>query len=626
MPSAYYTDGKTPKGDVRYQCKSCKRTFSVGSPTRRQSETTENTLILKLLVDAVGLRRIMEIADIPASRLYHRIEFLAVQCRAMAAHKDRGLARKLEGRNIALSTDVQTILANWLRADRILNVPVLHAVTVERDSGYVAHRLDGRAKAMVVTSSRPAAVRYKKAFDAFIAANPAYKDIHALVAFSGKLTGREVMHPNDDNLQDDTFVVDEDAEFTEANMNPGAPNPDLRITFDRPEYRVMLVANKFQTGFDQPKLVAMYLDKKIANAVDIVQTLSRLNRIFPGKDEVFIIDFVNDPETVQAAFKQYDAGAKIEQVQDLNVIYDMKEHLDAEGIYDESHIEPFKKARHQTAHAIARDDATEHKAMFAATQEPTDTFNTHLKSLRSRADEAEKLFETSRATGNQDLMKMADHDRQQIDTAITQMNDFRSGLTRFFRAYSYIAQLVDLGDPDLENFAAFSKLLGNRLDGIPPQNVDLRGITLTGYDLKPGEPISQGETNEEPRLQPIGPGGSPNPGPMPLFLQEIIERLNSLFGEAAPLADQAAFVNHVASIAGESDVVMAQIEKNPKEQALKGNLPGAVQTAVVRAMTSHDALATMLLKEDRQGLGILTNMIYEMLKSGNNIDIDGLNG
>lgn len=137
MPSAYYTHGKTPKGDARYQCKSCKRTFSVGSPTRRQSETTENTLILKLLVNAVGLRRIMEIADIPASRLYHRIEFLADQCRVMAAHKDRGLAGKLEGRNIALSTDVQTILANWLRADRILNVPVLHAVTVERDSGYV---------------------------------------------------------------------------------------------------------------------------------------------------------------------------------------------------------------------------------------------------------------------------------------------------------------------------------------------------------------------------------------------------------------------------------------------------------------------------------------------------------
>lgn len=120
---------------------------------------------------------------------------------------------------------------------------------------------------------------------------------------------------------------------------------DLRHVFDRPEYRVMLVANKFQTGFDQPKLVAMYVDKKIANAVEIVQTFSRLNRAFPGKDQTFTIDFINDADVVQAAFAQYDRGARIEEVQDLNVIYDLKVFLDDHGFYDVTDVLDFQRAR-----------------------------------------------------------------------------------------------------------------------------------------------------------------------------------------------------------------------------------------------------------------------------------------
>jgi type I restriction enzyme R subunit len=135
-----------------------------------------------------------------------------------------------------------------------------------------------------------------------------------LIAFSGKMTGKQVIHAADDRLVGDTFLVDESEEFTEDSMNPEVNGQDLRFAFDRPEYRVMLVADKFQTGFDQPKLVAMYVDKKIANDVEIVQTFSRLNRMAPGKDEVFIIDFVNDPANVRRAFAMYDDGAQIDDV------------------------------------------------------------------------------------------------------------------------------------------------------------------------------------------------------------------------------------------------------------------------------------------------------------------------
>src|SRR6056297_2921458 len=136
------------------------------------------------------------------------------------------------------------------------------------------------------------------------------------------------------------------------------------------------------------------------------------------------------------------------------------------------------------------------------------------------------------------------------------------------------------------------------------------------------EPTSEGEDEEPPTLNPVkGGGGGSRPGALPVYMQELIERLNSLFGEATPLEDQVAFVNQVAAITRENPVVMAQINKNNKDQAMKGNLPGAVQAAVVRAMSSHSALATLLLSKDRQALPILEGVIYEILKRGEALDI-----
>jgi type I restriction enzyme R subunit len=385
----------------------------------------------------------------------------------------------------------------------------------------------------------------------------------------------------------------------------------------------MLVANKFQTGFDQPRLVAMYLDKKIGNEVEIVQTLSRLNRTFPGKRDVFIIDFVNDPEAIKAAFVRYDRGARIEQVQDLNVIYDLKQTLDEQGIYDDGHVLDFMRARFETAtvlHNSGLDDQA-HRAMYAATQEPTMAFNRRLSDLRKSAADTEVAYQRAKADGNAEGMSKADNDRKQIEAAISTLTDFKAGLSKFGRIYAYIAQLVDLGDPDLENFAAFSKLLANRLDGLPPEQVDLRGIALTGYDIKPVDGVPPGLPPIDRPLKPIQPGGGgARPGTTPVYIQEIIERLNSLFGEAAPLEDQITFVNQVAAIARDNPVVMAQIEENSKDQAMKGNLPGAVQAAVVRAMSSHTALATLLLSKDRQGLPILEGVIYDLLKRGETLE------
>jgi type I restriction enzyme R subunit len=513
-------------------------------------------------------------------------------------------------------------LAQWMSL-RPTNVTQKVQFIIEHFHRNVEYRLDGKAKAMVVTSSRAAAVRYKKGFDKYIETHPEYAGIRSLVAFSGKLTGKQVMHSEDERIAGEVFMVDEGEEFTEVSMNPDVAGQDLRLAFDRPEYRVMLVADKFQTGFDQPKLVAMYVDKKIANDVEIVQTFSRLNRIAPGKDEIFIIDFVNDPANVRRAFAMYDDGAQIDDIQDLNVVYEIKETLDAQGLYEAEDLAAFKEARFKTIRDITQAQEPQHKALYAATERPTRLFNQRLKMLREAVNTWESAYEKAHSQGDQAGMKMADHHRREHADQIKSLMTFKSGLGRFCRTYAYIAQLVDFGDPELENYAAFAKLLQKRLNGEPPENVDLKGVVLTGFDIKSKDDVT-GDDDEPPVLKPIGPGTGGGKGDDPHYLHEIIERLNHLFGDATPLRDQATFVNHIVSIARENDVVMAQVENNTREQALKGNLPGAVQQGVVRALTSHQKLATLVLKSDRQAMSALTDVIYELLKERRDIDLDDL--
>ncbi len=535
------------------------------------------------------------------------------------------LAKQLEDKQRVGGKAAKRALAQWMSLHPT-NVTQKVQFIIEHFSRNVSALLDGKAKAMVVTSSRAAAVRYKKGFDAYIEKHPEHAGIRSLVAFSGKLTGRQVMHSDDERLSGDVFVVDEAAEFTEVNMNPDISGQDLRIAFERPEYRVMLVADKFQTGFDQPKLVAMYLDKKIANDVEIVQTLSRLNRTAPGKDETFVIDFINAPDNVRRAFAMYDDGAQIEEAQDLDVVYDIRKQLDAHGLYEAKDLEAFKQARFKTLRDITQEppyEASQHRALFAVTERPTRLYNQKLKLLRDAVATWESAYEKARANQDAAGMKSADHQRKDTAEQLAALMAFKSGLARFCRTYAYIAQLIDFGDPELENVAAFAKLLGKRLDGVPADRIDLKGLVLSGFDIKAR---TEGTSNdaEKPTLKPVGPGGS-GKADAPDYLKEIIDRLNRLFGDATPLRDQATFVNHIAAIAKESDVVMAQVENNSREQALKGNLPGAVQQGVVRALSSHQKLATQVLKADRQAMSALTDLIYELIRDRRTIDLDDLN-
>ena len=203
---------------------------------------------------------------------------------------------------------------NWVKLHPT-NISQKVQIIIEHFRENVGWRLDGKAKAMVVTSSRKAAVRYKLAFDKYVA-EQGYTDVAALVAFSGEVT-------------DDESGLEKVTE-TSALMNPGLKGRDLRDAFATDEYNVMLVANKFQTGFDQPLLVAMYVDKRLSG-VAAVQTLSRLNRVAPGKDQTFVLDFANAAEDIVEAFEPYYEATTLADVTDPNIVHETMNKLDAAG-------------------------------------------------------------------------------------------------------------------------------------------------------------------------------------------------------------------------------------------------------------------------------------------------------
>lgn len=193
-------------------------------------------------------------------------------------------------------------------------------VIVEHFRTTVMDELGGTAKAMVITNSRESAVKYRQAFEEYIN-KKGYNNIRALVAFSGKVT-----------------LKDDEKEYTEAGLN-GFSEDKLPTEFEKDDYKVLLVANKYQTGFDQPKLCAMYILKKL-RGVNAVQTLSRLNRICPPYDKkTFILDFVNDYEDIQAAFSKYYTTTLLSNSVTPSAIYDLEAKIDGYTVIDPLDIE-----------------------------------------------------------------------------------------------------------------------------------------------------------------------------------------------------------------------------------------------------------------------------------------------
>jgi type I restriction enzyme R subunit len=335
-------------------------------------------------------------------------------------------------------------------------------IVVEHFRSHTATKIGGKAKAMVVTSSRLHAVRYKQAIDVYLA-DKGYADLSALVAFSGK-------------------VIDGAGEFTEPQMN-GHPESETAERFDTDDYQVLIVAEKFQTGFDQPLLHTMYVDK-VLSGLNAVQTLNRLNRTHPDKSDTFILDFRNDTDDIQAAFTPwYERTEAIPT--DPNLLWDTHRELFASPVIFEAEIDG-------AVAELLRKRANNHAAIHAA-----------------------------------------------LDPALTrylalgedEQDEFLGMLGRFVSLYGFISQIVDFTDENLERDWIYAKALEARLPRRAGESIDVSSeVMLTHLRTQKMTEGSASLDAGEGDVQAIFSGIGKQHEPDPEALSAIIDALNQRFG------------------------------------------------------------------------------------------------
>jgi type I restriction enzyme R subunit len=342
-------------------------------------------------------------------------------------------------------------LMRWVRLHPY-NISQKVAIVVEHFRENVEPLLTGHAKAMVVVGSRVEAVRWQLAIDAYIKDN-GYK-LGTLVAFSGEV--------NDPQSLPDPVTE------TSTKLNPNLKGRDMREAFATEEYQILLVANKFQTGFDQPLLCGMYVDKRLGG-IQAVQTLSRLNRAYNGpmaKDTTYILDFVNDPDEVLAAFKAYYETAELSGVTDPNLVYDLRGKLDASGHYDDFEVE-------RVVLVELNPKATQ--AMLVAAIEPV------ADRLLKRFKAARQALQDAEGSGAKTDSKAAQAAKDDMNT----LTLFKRDLGTFLRVYAFLSQVFDYGNTAIEKRAIFYKRLLPLLDfGRDREGVDLSKVVLTHHKLK----------------------------------------------------------------------------------------------------------------------------------------------
>jgi type I restriction enzyme R subunit len=370
-------------------------------------------------------------------------------------------------------------------------------IIVEHFRTHTLHKLGGRAKAMLVTDSRESAVRYKLSMDSYIKGK-GYTDIKALVAFSGDLALRE----------------DLDKIYTEVSMNNGIKEKELPEAFEA-EYQVLIVAEKYQTGFDQPLLHTMFVDK-VLGGVQAVQTLSRLNRTSSGKDDTFILDFVNKAEDIYEAFKPYYEDAIMGAMPDYNKLDELKNKILDSKIIDESDVDKFTEVWSKTDKLqLTKSD---HRILVTAIEPAV---------MRYNAIESDETKE-----------------------------QLKSDIASFLSLYSFMSQILPYDDYELEKYYPYMKMLSKKIAGRVSENYDFSDdLVLKYYRL---QKISENTINLEdgeakPLKGPLDVGTAKPKDEAPL--SELINRLNERFGTDFTPADQLFF-----------EQIQEESENNPSVQ------------------------------------------------------------
>lgn len=502
---------------------------------------------------------------------------------------------KLEHSNMNHDEEVESkrakvMVSKWLNIHPH-NISQKIEIICEHFRTTVSHLLEGQAKAMVVTSSRNAAVRYKLAFDKYIKEHGIEEQMQAMVAFSGK-------------IEDD--IEGTKKEYTEANMNPNLKGREMRKAFDTNDYQVMLVANKFQTGFDQPKLCAMYVDKKLGG-VDCVQTLSRLNRTYAGKDKTFILDFYNEAEDIKEAFEPYYNTTEIEDVTDPNIVYDMQHKLDESDIFTVIDVENYAKAffdpkgTQASMSSAIKPAVDRYKNRYKLALESIQVIKVNIKEARRNKDD--------KGIHNCELdLKSANEDKNSLDL-------FKKDLITFLRMYEFLSQIVDYADEDLLKLSVFVKALIPNLKTSNPQDpIDISEVELSHYKLhkqksKDISLVGEGE------LGVINPGSAVVRDPAKELLSAVLGHMNALFEGELTDEDMINYANTIKDKVLENDKVVEQVTNNTKEQAMMGGFAEAINTAVIESLDVHQDLAKQVLGKDRIRDGF-ADIVYELIAKG----------
>ena len=344
--------------------------------------------------------------------------------------------------------------------------------------------------------------------------------------------------------------------------------------------RSRLVANKFQTGFDQPLLCGMYVDKRLAG-IQAVQTLSRLNRAYPGKDKTYVLDFVNDTEEILAAFKMYHTTAELADVTDPHLVYNLRAKLDAAGHYDEFEVE----------------------RVVAVELNPKATQGELAKAIEPVVDRLHKKYKAAQVSL---AIATEKKDSSGIDSAQDELNAlllFQSDMRAFQRLYTYLSQIFDYGNTAIEKRAIFFKQVLRLLEfGREREGIDLSKVVLTHHTLKNlgkrALPLAEGD---KPKLEPITEAGSGSvQAKQKAWLSEIIQKVNELFEGGLTDQDKLVYVNQV--IKGkllESRTLQQQAANNSKEQfANSPDLMTELVNAIMAALDAHTLMSEQALDSE----------------------------
>ncbi len=513
------------------------------------------------------------------------------------------LAMKIDGADEAVESKRAKVKLNqWVRLHDY-NISQKVQVIVEHFKNNVMGLLGGQAKAMVVTSSRKEAVRYKLSFDTYIA-EKRYTNICAMIAISGEVEFTD-KDPNAEGLLGE--------KFSESTMNPGLKGRDMRKAFDSADYQVMIAADKFQTGFDQPKLCAMYVDKKLGG-VECVQTLSRLNRTYPGKAETgtFILDFFNEPEDIRSSFQPYYQTAELADVSNPDLIFDLFDKLRATGIFLWQEVEQFCKAFFVKSKSNA--------AIANICKPAVERWQHRYQSALHELTVAKDLFARAQQSGDAVLTANAENTFTTCKTEKDALEIFKKDLGTFVRFYEFMSQIVDYDNTDLEKLCLFARNFRPMLRERAPdeEDINLNSIVLSHYRLSKiyQQDLVMKEHSPDYQLYPgDGLGTSKAKDKKEEFLSQIIHRLNELFiTDELTEDDMVNYAYTVRDKVRENNLVMSQLTNNPPAQALLGDFPGAVDDAILSSSDAHHNQKLQLLSDPRKAEQF-KQVIFDLLMS-----------